>query len=73
MVGAMNSEARKRLEERDKIELMKHNPYREYFLAMEENGRLCETVGVSKEEFDANQERLQKATDLCYAYEDGGC
>lgn len=43
--------------------------YREYFLAWEENGSYCDRVGVTKEEFDANQVRLNAAEEACYKME----
>lgn len=45
------------------------NPYREYYLASEECLRLCETVGVTKEQWDANQERYSAAIAACEALE----
>ena len=45
------------------------NPYREYYLASEKNLRLCETVGVSDEEWNANQKRYAAAIDACEALE----
>jgi hypothetical protein len=51
-------------------ELMKERKaYREYYLASEENIVLGETVGVSQEQWDANQKRLQKVIEECAAIE----
>ena len=44
--------------------------YREYFLASEENTSLNETVGISREQFDANQQRWQHALFLCQYLEE---
>jgi hypothetical protein len=45
--------------------LVDENPYREYYLAFEENVKLCDTTGVTKETWDANQKRLDNAMFAC--------
>lgn len=39
--------------------------YREYFLAWEENGVLCDAVGVSWEDSKANRVRVEAAEKAC--------
>ena len=41
------------------------NPYREYYLANEENYRLSNTVGTNLEEWKAVDRRLEAALALC--------
>jgi hypothetical protein len=55
------------------IEQLKHerDTYREYFLAWQENGYLCNAVGVSTAEFQANNARVNLAEAACFAL-DGG-
>ena len=43
--------------------------YRAYYLASEENFVLCDTVGVTKEQWDAAQHRYETAIAACGALE----
>ena len=45
--------------------MIERSAYRDYYLASEENAELCNAIGVTKETWDANAKRWQKAMDEC--------
>lgn len=67
-----NSEARKRIEERQAKtkKANDENPYCEYFLSMKENCALTATTNVTGEQWIKNRERIINAVNECFKLEE---